>query len=207
MHPSRLLAACVIVCIPALASACTESPTEVTEAGAEIPEPLLSATAANDESALITFETLSYRGQEENGDRDDDQDGEVEIVGEIDPESVIEESADLAVRVRKQDGTPIQGALVVWTVVEGNAELTSGSRTVTGPDGVSQQAVELGPWPDVIVILASLEQPQEQQEAGAASAQQEESGVVFRLLPCAATSLGVDSQTTSACWGSSRVKR
>lgn len=88
MHPSRLLAACVIVCIPALASACTESPTTVTEAGAES-QTLLSATAANDESALITFETLSYNGREEDGTRVDLDVSVLDIVGAVTPSSIV----------------------------------------------------------------------------------------------------------------------
>lgn len=89
LHPSRLLAACVIVCIPALASACTESPTAVTEAAAESPEPLLSATAAADESALITFETLSYNGREEDGTRVDLDVSILDVVGAVSPSDIV----------------------------------------------------------------------------------------------------------------------
>lgn len=87
MHRLRLLAPCVLFCILALTSGCTESPTAVTKAGAESLEPSSSATSADDESAIMTFETLSYDGKE-NGDRLSLDVSVLDAVGAISPSDI-----------------------------------------------------------------------------------------------------------------------
>lgn len=91
--------------------------------------------------------------------QDDEQDGEVEIVGESEPEAVVESEVDLAVMVRKPDGTPIEGATVFWTVEEGEAELASGTPTLSGADGIATQVVQLGRIPGVVQVRAALNTP------------------------------------------------
>lgn len=88
---------------------------------------------------------------------DDDAPGEVEIVGDSEPEGVVEGEADLAVRVRTPDGTPVEGAQVFWSVEEGEAELSGGNPTLSGADGVSRQTVELGEIPGTVVVSATLD--------------------------------------------------
>lgn len=111
---------------------------------------------------------------------DDEQEGEVEIVGDSEPDGVVEREADLTVRVRTPDGAPIQGARVFWVVEEGEADLTSGNPTLSGADGVSRQTVELGEIPGIVVIRATLNPGADAAAAGPA-AQQEQTSVVFRL--------------------------
>lgn len=106
---------------------------------------------------------------------DDEQDGEVEIVGDAEPEGVVERSADLAVRVRNLAGAPIEGARVFWTVDDDAAELTGGNPTLTGPDGVSRQTVQLGEIPGIVTVRAALDA----ETPGAPAAQQQ--SVVFEL--------------------------
>ncbi|MGH9380034.1 MAG: autotransporter domain-containing protein [Thermoanaerobaculia bacterium] len=123
---------------------------------------------------------------------DDEQEGEVEILGDAEPEGVVELEADLAVRVRTADGSPIEGARVFWTVEEGEAELTSGSPTLSGGDGVSRQTVELGEIPGIVLIRATLN-PSAGAPGDAARAQQEQTSVVFRLRVRGAADLNSDA--------------
>ena len=108
---------------------------------------------------------------------DDEQDGEVEIVGDAEPEGVVEREAELAVRVRSASGAPIEGAQVFWTVEDDAAQLGGGNPTVTGADGVSRQRVNLGEIPGIVIVRAALNAATP--GAGGAAAQQE--SVAFEL--------------------------
>lgn len=105
---------------------------------------------------------------------DDEREGEVEIVGDTEPEGVVEREAELAVRVRTPAGDPIQGARVFWSVDDDAAQLGNGSPTVTGADGLSQQRVVLGEIPGIVVVRAAL-------DAGAPGRAAQQQSVVFEL--------------------------
>ena len=83
------------------------------------------------------------------------------IIGEMELETVVEREAELAVRVRSADGTPLEGARVFWTVDESTAEarLGGGNPTPTDRDGLARQTVKLGRIPGIVVVTAELEAP------------------------------------------------
>lgn len=101
------------------------------------------------------------------------------IIGEMRLEAVVEREAELAVRVRRPDGTPLQGARVFWTVGESTAEarLGRGNPTLSDADGVSTQTVELGEIPGIVVVTAELEPPGRAAPRGRAA----ERSAVFRI--------------------------
>jgi len=123
---------------------------------------------------------------------DDEQDGEVEIVGDAEPEGVVEREAELAVRVRSPSGAPIEGAQVFWTVEDDAAQLGGGNPTVTGADGVSRQRVNLGEIPGIVIVRAALAAATP--GAGGAAAQQESVAFELRVRGDLADAFDAESQ-------------
>lgn len=107
--------------------------------------------------AVLAIAFTSGCGESNPVDANDDEPGTLEIVGDSEPEGVVEGEAELAVRVRTPDGTPVQRARVFWEVEEGEAELSEGNPTLSGADGVSRQTVELGEIPGIVVVRAILD--------------------------------------------------
>jgi uncharacterized protein YhjY with autotransporter beta-barrel domain len=85
---------------------------------------------------------------------DDDAPMELEIEGEATASIKIEEEAELQVRVTGEDGQPLEGALVVWSV-EGDAELES-LETRTDSEGLASNTLNVGQTPGEVVVTAEL---------------------------------------------------
>lgn len=151
--------------------------------------PLLDdSLAEGDETVRVTLSapenaTLGSPSTADLRILDDEQEGEIEIVGDGEPRGVVDREAELAVRVRSLGGAPIEGARVFWTADDETVEFTSGNPTSSGADGVSRQTVQLGGRPRIVIVSATLD-PSAAAAPGAqggAAAQQEEVSVEFRL--------------------------
>ena len=88
--------------------------------------------------------------------RDDDQPTLLEPVGETARTEKVNQAIDLQVRATRDDGTPVQGASVVWSVPAGDAELLGENPTPTDVEGLASQQVELGGSPGPVTVRAEI---------------------------------------------------
>ncbi len=87
---------------------------------------------------------------------DDDSPMELTPVGDAEVTAGAGEEVELQVRATRDDGAPVEGATVVWSV-EGDAELTGDERTLTDPDGLAMQRLRLGSRAGEVVVTASID--------------------------------------------------
>ncbi len=75
-----------------------------------------------------------------------------------DPEITVDVNQELELRVRvaRDDGTAVEGAVVVWSL-EGDAELLDGERTPTDAEGLATQRLRLGARPGAVRVTATIE--------------------------------------------------
>lgn len=89
--------------------------------------------------------------------QDDDVPMGIESLSESQTLALVNSEVGLEVRVQREDGSPVQGATVHWTVEEGDAELTAGETTESDAEGLAANDVVLGGSPGTVVISAALE--------------------------------------------------
>jgi len=87
---------------------------------------------------------------------DNDMPMSIESLVDAETLSVVNGEVGMQVRVTRDDGMPVQGAVVLWRVVEGDAELSEGDETMSNEDGVAENMALLGTTPGTVVIAASL---------------------------------------------------
>jgi outer membrane autotransporter protein len=86
---------------------------------------------------------------------DDDQAARLEALGETEINSKVGRQIELQALATREDGSPVQGAEVVWTV-EGDATLVGEGSTRTDADGVATQLIELGGSPGPVTVTAQI---------------------------------------------------
>ncbi len=86
---------------------------------------------------------------------DDDTPMALEPTGEAEVSVGVGGEVELEVRATRDDGAPVEGATVVWSV-EGDGELLDGERTPTDGDGLATQRLRLG-GAGGVVVTATIE--------------------------------------------------
>ncbi len=86
---------------------------------------------------------------------DDDTPMTLEPTGEVEVSAGTGEEVELSVRATRDDGAPVEGATVIWSV-EGDAELLDGERTPTDGEGLAAQRLKLGSRAGEVVVTASI---------------------------------------------------
>ena len=87
---------------------------------------------------------------------DDDTPMVLEAIGDLEREATVREEETFQVRVTKDNGEPVSGAVVRWSV-DGAAELAGdGGRTQSGDDGLVSQKVLYAARPGTADIAATL---------------------------------------------------
>ncbi len=87
---------------------------------------------------------------------DDDAPMGLDPVGEAELSAEVGEEIELQVRATSDDGAPVEGATVAWSV-EGDAELASGERTPTDEGGLATQLLRLGSRAGEVMVTATIE--------------------------------------------------
>ncbi|MEM9555363.1 MAG: Calx-beta domain-containing protein [Acidobacteriota bacterium] len=87
---------------------------------------------------------------------DDDTPMRLEVVGDQTIEARARSQVELAVRVVRDDGEPVAGALVDWTLDGAGARLLGPNRGASDEDGVARQVVALGPRPESLRVTVTL---------------------------------------------------
>ncbi|MEE8524800.1 MAG: Calx-beta domain-containing protein [Thermoanaerobaculia bacterium] len=87
---------------------------------------------------------------------DDDMPMALAAVGEAELTAAVGDEIELRVRAARDDGAPVAGAAVAWSV-EGEAELRDGELTTTGDEGVAVQRLGLGSRPGEVTVVARIE--------------------------------------------------
>ncbi len=87
---------------------------------------------------------------------DDDTPMGLDPVGDDEVTAEVDAEIELQVRATRDDGAPVTGATVVWSV-EGEAELLDGERTPTDGEGLAAQRLRLGSRAGEVMVTASIE--------------------------------------------------
>ncbi len=86
---------------------------------------------------------------------DDDQPTLLEAIGETGVGARVGGRLELRVRATREDGSPVEGAEVVWEVA-GDAELLGEAANLTDADGNASQQVALGDAPGTVTVRARI---------------------------------------------------
>ncbi|MEL7059148.1 MAG: Calx-beta domain-containing protein [Acidobacteriota bacterium] len=87
---------------------------------------------------------------------DDDMNLRLEAVGDTTRQAQVRQPLELSVRVvRAEDGAPIEGALVGWSL-DGRGVLEGDARGLSDADGLVMQGLALGPQPETATVTARL---------------------------------------------------
>ncbi len=87
---------------------------------------------------------------------DDDTPMALESEGDAEVSAEVGQEIELSVRATRDDGAPVEGATVTWSV-EGDAELADGEQTTTDDEGIAVQRLQLGSTAGEVVVTASIE--------------------------------------------------